>query len=128
MNNYKVLKGTIEKFVEINGTKSLKSLAYKEIENGLRNYYYIEKNHKLYDDFYTFNNSNELGIFYKNLENKDLMISIFDILKNEFKEIKVIIPKEEINTIEFIRNNYNVIFEEDIKQDKYDYTSIILKL
>lgn len=128
MKKFKIFKGDAKKYIELNGTKSLNTPCYNEILEGKRVYYYVEKDGKFYYEFYTYPNSNELGIFYMQLADVDFMRFIFSYLKDKMTSVVVSVPEDALEHLDFVVTNYNVIGKSTKRQGIYKYILFEIKL
>ena len=95
-----------------------------EVKNNNADYYYIEENNEIIDDFVIYKENKVLTLKHNNYNNKELIRSIFKEVKKDYDEIYIIIPiEEEIIEIEDYKNNYEII-----KQGIYEYKKIKFNL
>lgn len=121
---YKIIKSNYNKYLELNGLLNSRCAMAIEVKNNNADYYYIEENNEIKDDFVIYRENKVLTLKQNNYNNKELIKSIFKKVKKDYDEIYIIIPiEEEIIEIEDYKNNYEII-----KQGIYEYKKIKFNL
>lgn len=121
---YKIIKSNYNKYLELNGLLNSRCAMAIEVKNNNADYYYIEENNEIKDDFVIYRENKVLTLKQNNYNNKELIKSIFKEVKKDYDEIYIIIPiEEEIIEIEDYKNNYEII-----KQGIYEYKKIKFNL
>ena len=121
---YETIESDYKKFVEINGTKAIKTPMGLELKDNNAKYYIINKNDEFYDDFVIYNENNWITINNSYFKNKDLMNNIFSYLKdNGYESVISYLPTNFNDILEIIEKKYNTS-KETTKQGEFDYYKI----
>ena len=108
MNNYNIIKADYNKYLELNGILNSRCAMAQKIKDNNADYFYIEKDNEIIDDFAIYKDEKWFTLDKKYFENKDLIKVIFDEIKKKYEYIYIYVPVEQYEIINFIKNNYRV--------------------
>lgn len=126
-DNYKIIKADYQKYIELNGLLQSDKPLVLAIKDNKADYYYIEKNNKIIEDFAIYKDNNLLTLDINKFNDKQFIDIIFQEIKKDYNSIIIYIPIEMIELVEIIKNNYKCTCE-NVCQKEYEYMKITLVL
>lgn len=127
-NKYDIKESTYMEYVKINGTKMVNKPIGFAIRNNNARYYIIEKDGIFLDDFCIYNENNLITINKKYLFNEELLNVVINFLKNNYEFIMLHNPIENTNEFDRIKEIFEEITIEEVKQRNYMYQQILIKI
>lgn len=125
-NKYKVFKSNYNKYLELRGVLNSNCVMAIEIRNNNADYYYIEENDVIVNDFVIYKDTNSLTL-REEFKNKKLIDKVFNEIKKDYESVNIYIPIEMVDLINYIKENYE--FESQIKsQGDFQYDNIKFNL
>lgn len=127
INKYTIIKGNYAKYLELRGLLNGRCAIALEIKDNNADYYYIEENDIIIDDFAIYKEDNWITIDEKYIKNNELVKIIFDYLKKDYNYITLKVPIENKDYIDYIENSFNT--KKTINnQGKYEYYTISIEI
>ena len=97
---YEILKSDYKKFIEINGTKAIKTAMGLELQDNNASYFIINKNNEFFNDFVIYKENNWITFDQRYLNDDILLKEIIKYFKNlNFDYITYCIPDSYIDLI-----------------------------
>lgn len=124
--NYKIIKANYDKYLELNGLLRSQCAIALEIKDNNADYYYIEENGKIIDDFVIYKEEKILTLNALQLSNPILLKEVFHKISELYDEVYVILPIEKEELIKNLKENYNGT-SEVVTQGGYSYQKIKIK-
>lgn len=124
--NYKIIKANYDKYLELNGLLRSRCAMALEIKDNNADYYYIEENGKIIDDFVIYKEEKILTLNALQLSNPILLKEVFHKIGELYDEVYVILPIEKEELIKGLKENYNGT-SEVVTQGGYSYQKIKIK-
>lgn len=124
--NYKIIKANYDKYLELNGLLKSRCTMALEIKDNNADYYYIEENGKIIDDFVIYKEEKILALNALQLSNPILLKEVFHKISELYDEVYVILPIEKEELIKNLKENYNGT-SEVVTQGGYSYQKIKIK-
>lgn len=124
--NYKIIKANYDKYLELNGLLRSRCAMALEIKDNNADYYYIEENGKIIDDFVIYKEEKILALNALQLSNPILLKEVFHKISELYDEVYVILPIEKEELIKALKENYNGT-SEVVTQKGYSYQKIKIK-
>lgn len=124
--NYKIIKANYDKYLELNGLLRSRCAMALEIKDNNADYYYIEENGKIIDDFVIYKEEKILTLNALQLSNPILLKEVFHKISELYDEVYVILPIEKEELIKGLKQNYNGT-SEVVTQGGYSYQKIKIK-
>lgn len=124
--NYKIIKANYDKYLELNGLLKSRCAMALEIKDNNADYYYIEENGKIIDDFVIYKEEKILALNALQLSNPILLKEVFHKISELYDEVYVILPIEKEELIKNLKENYNGT-SEVVTQGGYSYQKIKIK-
>lgn len=124
--NYKIIKANYDKYLELNGLLKSRCAMALEIKDNNADYYYIEENGKIIDDFVIYKEEKILTLNALQLSNPILLKEVFHKISELYDEVYVILPIEKEELIKNLKENYNGT-SEVVTQGGYSYQKIKIK-
>ena len=124
--NYKIIKANYDKYLELNGLLRSRCAMALEIKDNNADYYYIEENGKIIDDFVIYKEEKILALNALQLSNPILLKEVFHKISELYDEVYVILPIEKEELIKNLKENYNGT-SEVVTQGGYSYQKIKIK-
>lgn len=124
--NYKIIKANYDKYLELNGLLRSRCAMALEVKDNNADYYYIEENGKIIDDFVIYKEEKILTLNALQLSNPILLKEVFHKISELYDEVYVILPIEKEELIKGLKQNYNGT-SEVVTQKGYSYQKIKIK-
>lgn len=124
--NYKIIKANYDKYLELNGLLRSRCAMALEIKDNNADYYYIEENGKIIDDFVIYKEEKILALNALRLSDPILLKEVFHKISELYDEVYVILPIEKEELIKNLKENYNGT-SEVVTQGGYSYQKIKIK-
>lgn len=124
--NYKIIKANYDKYLELNGLLRSRCAMALEIKDNNADYYYIEENGKIIDDFVIYKEEKILALNALQLSNPILLKEVFHKISELYDEVYVILHIEKEELIKALKENYNGT-SEVVTQGGYSYQKIKIK-
>lgn len=125
---YEIIESDYKKYVEVNGTKSIKTAMAIELKDNNAKYYIINKNGEFFDDFVIYNENKWLTLNNSYFKDTYLINNIFSFLKrNGYDFVISYLPINFEELVKITEKEYN-ISKEITKQGNLDFYKIIFNL
>ena len=125
---YEIVESDYKKYVEVNGTKSIKTAMAIELKDNNAKYYIINKNSEFFDDFVIYNENKWLTLNNNYFKDKDLINNIFSFLKeNDYNYVISYLPISFEELFKTIEKEYD-ISKGITKQGNLDFYKITFNL
>lgn len=125
---YEIIENDYKKYVEVNGTKSIKTAMAIELKDNNAKYYIINKNGEFFDDFVIYNENKWLTLNNSYFKDTDLINNIFSFLKkNGYDFVISYLPISFEELVKTIEKEYN-ISKKITKQGNFDFYKITFNL
>ena len=125
---YEILESDYKKFIEVNGTKSIKTAMALELKDNNAKYYIINENGEFFDDFVIYNENKWMTLNNRYFKNEELINNIFNYLKeNGYNSVISYLPINFEELVNIIEEKYK-INKEITKQGNFDFYKIKFNL
>lgn len=120
---YKIKEYEYRKYLELRGTRESSTPFALELRDHNARYFVIEKDDKFYDDFGIYKENNYMSLARKNYQDKELVSTIKDFLKEEgYEYIVAFIPLNNDNNYFNEDDIYSMVKKLFSRIDEQDYT------
>lgn len=125
---YEILESDYKKFIEVNGTKSIKTAMALELKDNNAKYFIINKNDEFIDDFVIYNDNKWITLNNSYFKDEELINNIFNYLKeNGYNSVISYLPINFEELVNIIEEKYK-INKEITKQGNFDFYKITFNL
>lgn len=120
---YQVIKADYKKYVELNGLLHSRSAQALEVKDGNADYYYIMESDQIIKDFVIYKKEKWITLGASEWKKEDMIHAIREEIKKDYDQVCLIVPIEEKEMIQYIKDHYHCHTEE-ITQAQYSYLKL----